>query len=212
MQWACRRGFPKTDPSLEGSLVSDLPHCTPPPPQPSPAPPALGPCSQAGAGHCRPKIPGRLLGSHGEGYLLLCQDQPHLASQLFPHGAWASRSLTCQQLMSLFSVTLVPCLVPTLAVAGGEARPAQGVGLTRDRWRRGGTGNSLTVPSLQPWAPEGPQRSPVPTAPGLLLGPPLNQRDLVSPGNSPTCPLPGLEDHRGQLGTDSTGESLAYLL
>lgn len=57
----------------------------------------------------------------------------------------------------------------------------------KDRWRQGGTGNSLTVPSLQPRAPEGPQRSAVPTAPGLLLRPPLSQRDLVSPGDSPTC-------------------------
>lgn len=36
-QWVCRGGFPKTAPSLEDSLVSGLPHCTPPPPQPSPA-------------------------------------------------------------------------------------------------------------------------------------------------------------------------------
>lgn len=122
--------------------------------------------------------------------MLLCQDQPHLASQLFLHGAWASGSPT-YQLMSLCH----PCALSGSHPSCGEARPApaQGVGLTRDRqkdrWRQGGTGNSLSVPSLQPWAPEGPQRSPVRTAPGLLLGPPLNQQDLVSPGNSPTCSL-----------------------
>lgn len=103
-----------------------------------------------------------------------------------PNGARGLGSLACQQLMSLLChPCALPSSHPSSEAPSGEARPAQGVGLVRDRqkdrWRQGGTGNSLTVPSLPPWAPEGPQRSPVPTAPGLLLGP--------SPGDSPTSSL-----------------------
>lgn len=89
LQWLCRGGFPKTTPSLGDSLVYCLPHCTPPPPQPS-----LGPCN--------PKTPGRRRDSHGESQSVAAGPGPALSGfSALPTGACQLMSLLCH-----------PCALP----------------------------------------------------------------------------------------------------
>lgn len=111
-------------------------------------------------------------------------------SQLFPCWAWASGSLAWRNSLCL-PVTLVPCLVPTLARnrLRGEASAGGGAG-ERPAERQMETGRDGKQPHshIQPWAPQGPQHSAITKAPGLLLG----QSSASAPRFSQETPLPAL--------------------